>query len=50
MIFGAVKEKTIIDPPDITVGYCRLEASDTGGSADPFHETGDGAVREPRIF
>jgi Trypsin-like peptidase domain len=39
-IFGALKEKTIIDPPDITVGYCRLEASDVGPSSDPFLRQG----------
>ena len=40
MIFGAVKEKTVIDPPDVTVSYCRLEAGDIGPSADPFMRYG----------
>jgi hypothetical protein len=35
MIFGAVKERTLIDPPNIRVEFCRLEASDKGPSADP---------------
>ena len=39
MIFGALKEKTVIDP-HITVGHCRLEASDTGPSSDPFLRRG----------
>jgi hypothetical protein len=40
MIFGAVKERTLIDPPNIRVEFCRLEASDTGPSADPFLRRG----------
>jgi hypothetical protein len=40
LIFGALKEKTVIDPPDITVGYGRLEASDVGPSSDPFLRKG----------
>lgn len=40
MIFGAVKEKTVIDPPNMHVVFCRLEASDTGPSADPFMRRG----------
>ncbi len=40
LIFGALKEKTVIDPPDITVGYCRLEASDVGSTFDPFLRKG----------
>jgi hypothetical protein len=40
LIFGALKEKTIIDPPNITVGYGRLEASDAGPSSDPFLRKG----------
>jgi hypothetical protein len=40
MIFGTVKEKTIIDPPNIYIPFCRLEASDTGPSADPFLRRG----------
>jgi hypothetical protein len=39
LIFGALKEKTVIDP-HITVGHCRLEASDTGPSSDPFLRKG----------
>jgi hypothetical protein len=37
MIFGAVEEKTVIDPPNIHVVLWRLEASDTG---DPFMRRG----------
>jgi hypothetical protein len=40
VIFGAVKEKTVIDPPNIQVAFCRLEASDNGPSADPFMRRG----------
>jgi Trypsin-like peptidase domain len=40
LIFGALKEKTVINPSDITVGYGRLEASDAGPSSDPFLRRG----------
>ena len=39
LIFGALKEKTVIDQA-ITVGRCRLEASDAGPSSDPFLRKG----------
>jgi hypothetical protein len=40
MVFGAVKENTSIDPPNINVGFGRLEAHDKGPSADPFMRYG----------
>jgi hypothetical protein len=36
LIFGALKEKTRITPPNVVVGYGRLEAGDAGRSSDPF--------------
>jgi hypothetical protein len=35
-VCGVLKEKTHIDPPDITMGYCRLEFRDAGATSDPF--------------
>src|SRR5665213_3137249 len=35
-VAGVLKEKTHIDPPDIRIGYCRLEFRDAGSSSDPF--------------
>jgi hypothetical protein len=40
LIFGALKEKTVIDPPDIRVSYGRLQASDAGPTSDPFLRKG----------
>ena len=36
ILSGVLKEKTNIDPPDITMGYCRLECHDAGATSDPF--------------
>ena len=36
VVCGVLKEKSHIDPPDITMGYCRLELHDAGASSDPF--------------
>jgi hypothetical protein len=35
-VAGVLKEKTIIDPPDISIGYCRLDFQDVGVTSDPF--------------
>lgn len=36
LVAGVLKEKTMIDPPDITMGYCQLEFSDAGSpTSDP---------------
>ncbi|MCK9920064.1 hypothetical protein MXD81_64145, partial [Microbacteriaceae bacterium K1510] len=35
-VCGALKEKSRIDPPDITIGYSRLEFGDAGATSDPF--------------
>ncbi len=36
LVAGVLKEKTRIDPPDITIGYCRLQLRDAGVvSSDP---------------
>jgi hypothetical protein len=29
-VYGVLKEKTLIDPPDIVIGYCRLDFTDIG--------------------
>lgn len=35
-VFGVLKEKTLIDPPDIYIGYCNLEFNDVGApGSDP---------------
>jgi hypothetical protein len=34
VVAGVLKDKTSIDPPNITVGYCRLQLRDTGVSSD----------------
>jgi Trypsin-like peptidase domain len=39
LILGTLKEKTVIDP-EITIGRCRLEASDTGPSPAPLLRKG----------
>ncbi|MFK4488892.1 hypothetical protein [Bradyrhizobium sp. USDA 336] len=40
LVAGVLKEKTSIVPPDITIGYCRLEFQDAGyGSSDPILRT-----------
>jgi hypothetical protein len=36
LVSGVLKEKTHIDPPDITIGYCRLEFRDFGATSDSF--------------
>ena len=36
LLCGALKEKTFIDPPSITIGYCRLELTDDGATCDPI--------------
>src|SRR5262249_36492599 len=41
LVAGVFKEKSSIDPPDITIGYCRLEFTDIGlGTSDPTLRTG----------
>lgn len=40
LIFGVLKDKTWIEPPDINVGHCRLELSDDGAASDPFLRKG----------
>jgi len=36
-VAGVLKQKTSIVPPDINIGYCRLEFRDAGPSrSDPF--------------
>jgi hypothetical protein len=34
--FGVLKEKSWIEPPDITFGYCRLDMIDGGSTSDPL--------------
>jgi hypothetical protein len=36
LVAGVLKEKTRIDPPNFTIGYCRLELGDAGPTSDPF--------------
>lgn len=36
LVAGVLKEKSQIDPPDIAIGYCRLEFQDVGPASDPF--------------
>jgi hypothetical protein len=36
VLCGALKEKTFIDPPNITIGYCRLELTDVRQTSDPI--------------
>ena len=36
LVAGVLKEKTRIDPPNFTIGYCRLEFGDAGPTSDPF--------------
>jgi hypothetical protein len=39
-VFGVLKEKTLIDPPNIDIGYCNLEFCDTGvPGSDPVIRT-----------
>jgi hypothetical protein len=35
-VAGVLKEKTHIVPPDIIIGYCRLDFFDNGATSDPF--------------
>ncbi len=37
LVAGVLKEKTLIDPPNVEMGYCRLEFTDAGPyKPDPF--------------
>ena len=49
MIFGAFKDKTRIDPPDVHVGYGCLELSDVGGTSDPFLQKGFAQYLNPEF-
>jgi hypothetical protein len=50
LVAGVLKEKSWINPPDITIGYCRLEFTDVGlGTSDPTLRTGTSEYKEPEF-
>lgn len=50
LVAGVLKEKTSIIPPDITVGYCRLEFQDVGpGTSDPTLRTARAEFATPEF-
>jgi hypothetical protein len=50
LVAGVLKEKTTIVPPDITIGYCRLEFRDAGNStADPVLREGRAEFWSPEF-
>jgi len=44
---GVLKEKSWIVPPDIVIGYCRLEFVDVGPYVDPILRRGTAECNEP---
>jgi hypothetical protein len=47
-VAGVLKEKTLIDPPDIEIGYCRLDFRDVGPSkSDPFLRCANAQFNNP---
>ena len=49
-VAGALKDKSEIIPPDITVGFCVLEFVDAGTPvSDPFLRQGVAEIREPEF-
>jgi hypothetical protein len=49
-VAGVLKDKTWIDPPDIEIGYCRLEFRDAGPSRhDPFLRRAEARFDNPAI-
>jgi hypothetical protein len=50
LVAGVLKEKTVIVPPDITMGYCQLEFRDTGDpTSDPVLRHADAEFRNPQF-
>jgi hypothetical protein len=49
MIFGAFKDRIRIDPPDVDVGYGRLELEDVGPTSDPFLRKGVAQYLNPEF-
>ena len=49
LLCGALKEKTFIDPPDITIGYCRLELTDDGATSDPIMRKAAAQYADPEF-
>jgi hypothetical protein len=48
-VAGILKDKTFIDPPDIEIGYRRLEFQDAGPSSDPFLRRAEAKFDNPTI-
>jgi hypothetical protein len=49
-VSGVLKDKTLIVPPDIDIGYCRLEFQDAGPSgSDPFLRRAEAQFDNPAI-
>jgi hypothetical protein len=48
-VAGVLKDKTSIVPPDINIGYCRLEFRDYGPSSDPFLRRAEAKFDNPTI-
>ena len=47
-VFGVLKEKTLIDPPNIGIGYCNLEFCDMGvPGSDPATRTAKAQFLHP---
>jgi hypothetical protein len=40
LVAGVLKEKTTINPPDISIGYCNLSFKDMGPTSDPIMRRG----------
>jgi hypothetical protein len=50
VVAGVLKDKTSIIPPDINIGYCRLEFHDAGPSrSDPFLRCAEALFDNPAI-
>jgi hypothetical protein len=49
-VAGVLKDKTSIVPPDIDIGYCRLEFQDAGSSgSDPFLRRAEAQFDNPAV-
>jgi hypothetical protein len=49
-VCGVLKEKTLIDPPDIVIGYCRLDFTDIGFTTrDPTLRQGKAEFLNPEF-
>jgi hypothetical protein len=49
LVCGVLKEKSRIYPPDILIGYSRLEFGDAGATSDPFLRIGRAQFLKPKF-